>query len=62
MVTKRQLESLKKKLSLKPGGVYIFDEIDGQLVDDQGQVMGKKELKELSDQENVVIIIDDIGG
>ena len=61
MVTKRQIERLKNKLSyLNPQSLYLFDEIDGELINSKGEKIPEKEFKKLSQQENVLIIIDDI--
>ena len=62
MVTRRQLKRIKDKFPFKLGGVYVFDEIKGQLFDSKGREVNKEKVGKLSEQNNVIVIIDDIGG
>jgi len=59
VVTKKQLARLKSKLPFKPGGVFIFDEEGGQLMDQKGREVTQERLKQL-EQQGAIIIVDDI--
>ena len=61
MVSRRQLNTLKRKLNLNldESRVFIFDEVERALFDQEGQELSKKRLAEI-EKSNSVIIIDDL--
>ena len=60
MVTRRQLNNLKRRLNLNldESRVYVFDEVEGALLDQEGQKLSQNRLKEIEKSKSVIIIDD----
>ena len=58
MVTQRQVRRLKKDLKEYNREAYIFSEVDGVLLDEEGREVSDRRLTALLEQDNTVIIDD----
>jgi hypothetical protein len=60
VVTRRQLNNLKRRLNLNldESRVYVFDEVEGALLDQEGQKLSQNRLKEIEKSKSVIIIDD----
>ena len=56
MVSKSKIKRLEEKLPFKENEIYLFNEIEGQLIDLEGKEVNQDQLEQLKG----IIIIDDV--